>query len=41
MLTRKLETDGYKVAGRPKTTGDGYYESVVKDPEGNTVELTV
>lgn len=41
MLTRKSETDGYKVAGCPRTTDDGYYESVVKDPEGNTVELTV
>ena len=41
MLTRKLETDGYKVAGCPRTTGDGYYESVIEDPEGNIVELTV
>ena len=41
MPTRKLEADGYKVAGCPRTTGHGYYESVVKDPEGNTVELTV
>ena len=39
MLTRKLETDGYKVAGCPRTTGDGYYESVIEDP-GNIVELT-
>lgn len=40
-LTRKLQNAGYSVVEPPRTTGDGYYESVVKDPEGNTVELTV
>ncbi|MDF1511602.1 glyoxalase/bleomycin resistance/extradiol dioxygenase family protein, partial [Robertmurraya sp. DFI.2.37] len=25
----------------PRVTGDGYYESVVEDPEGNLIELTV
>ena len=25
----------------PRTTGDGYYEAVVLDPDGNRVELTV
>ncbi|MEK4563333.1 VOC family protein [Alkalihalobacillus sp. FSL R5-0424] len=25
----------------PRLTGDGYYESVLLDPEGNTIELTV
>jgi lactoylglutathione lyase len=25
----------------PRRTGDGYYESVVLDPEGNRLELTV
>jgi lactoylglutathione lyase len=24
----------------PRRTGDGYYESVVLDPDGNRVELT-
>jgi lactoylglutathione lyase len=28
------------VADGPRWTGDGYYESVVLDPEGNRVELT-
>jgi lactoylglutathione lyase len=28
------------VVGEPRTTGDGYYESVVLDPDGNRVELT-
>ena len=38
-LTDKLERDGFTVASRPRTTGDGYYESCVLDPEGNQVEL--
>lgn len=39
-LTSQLETDGYTVAGQPRTTGDGYYESVVLDPDGNRIEIT-
>lgn len=38
-LTERLRTDGFIIAGEPRTTGDGYYESVVLDPEGNMVEL--
>lgn len=30
-----------KVVGEARTTGDGCYESVVLDPEGNRLELTV
>lgn len=40
-LTEKLREDGYKIVGEPRTTGDGYYESVVEDGEGNQVEITV
>lgn len=40
-LTREIEQNGYTVVGLPRTTGDGYYESVVTDPEGNLIELTV
>jgi lactoylglutathione lyase len=40
-LTQKLKSDGFKVMGEPRTTGDGYYESVVLDPEGNRVEITI
>lgn len=39
-LTEKLRADGYTIEGEPRTTGDGYYESVVLDPEGNYVEIT-
>jgi len=28
-------------ADGPRATGDGYYEAVVLDPDGNRVELTV
>ena len=40
-LTQQLQKDGYEVASSPRRTGDGYYESVVLDPEGNRLELTV
>lgn len=40
-LTRRLEADGYTRLDGPRRTGDGYYESVVLDPEGNRIEITV
>lgn len=40
-LTETLRADGYQVVGEPRTTGDGYYESVVFDPERNRIEITV
>ena len=40
-LTEQLREDGYKVFSEPRHTGDGYFESVIGDPEGNYVELTV
>ena len=40
-LTARLRADGYEVVDGPRRTGDGYYESVVLDPEGNRLELTV
>jgi len=39
-LTEKLRQDGYSILGEPRTTGDGYYESVVLDPENNRIEIT-
>ena len=41
LLTEKIRQNGYKVIGEPRTTGDGYYESVIADPEGNWIEITV
>lgn len=40
-LTEKLRKDGLHIVGEPRTTGDGYYESIVLDPEGNRIEITV
>ena len=40
-LTQQMSGDGITIVGEPRTTGDGYYESVVLDPEGNRVEITV
>lgn len=40
-LTERLRADNYIIENEPRTTGDGYYESVVSDPEGNYVEITV
>jgi lactoylglutathione lyase len=39
-LTQRLRTDGYPVLDGPRRTGDGYYESVVLDPDGNRIEIT-
>lgn len=40
-LTDRLRLDGFEICGEPRTTGDGYYESVILDPEGNHIEITV
>lgn len=40
-LTEQLREDGFTVAGEPRITGDGYYESVVLDNDGNRIEITV
>jgi lactoylglutathione lyase len=40
-LTARLAVDGHRVLDGPRRTGDDYYESVVLDPDGNRVEITV
>jgi len=40
-LTEQLKETGIKIIGEPRTTGDGYYESVFLDPENNRVEITI
>ena len=39
-LTERLRKDNFTIFSEPRTTGDGNYESVVLDPEGNYVEIT-
>lgn len=39
-LTERLRADGCEVVDGPRRTGDGYYESVVLDPDGNRLEIT-
>jgi lactoylglutathione lyase len=40
LLTERFRLNGIKIVGEPRTTGDGYYESVILDPEGNHIEIT-
>lgn len=40
-VTNILQSDGYTIKSKPRTTGDGYYESIILDPEGNEIEITV
>jgi len=39
LLTNTLRRDGYTIFSNPRTTGDGYYESCILDPDGNQVEI--
>jgi lactoylglutathione lyase len=39
-LTDRLRRDNFTIFSEPRTTGDGNYESVVLDPEGNYLEIT-
>ena len=39
-LAARLRADGVPVDDGPRRTGDGYYECMVRDPEGNRVEVT-
>lgn len=39
-LLRRMLESGVLIRSPARTTGDGYYEAVVEDPDGNEVELT-
>lgn len=39
-ITEVMRADGITILGEPRFTGDGYYESVIADPEGNRIEIT-
>ena len=38
-LAARMAGGGVSVVSHPRTTGDGYYEAVVRDPDGNLVEI--
>lgn len=39
-FVEKMVSKQYPLLNGPRMTGDGYYEAVVQDPEGNLIELT-
>jgi 2-haloacid dehalogenase len=39
-LIHDMEAAGVSVVSQPRLTGDGYYEAVIADSEGNLVEIT-
>ncbi|MEA4812014.1 MAG: VOC family protein [Anaerolineaceae bacterium] len=41
LLTLKMRNADIKIISGPRPTGDGYYETLLEDPEGNLVEVTV
>ncbi|WP_058909860.1 VOC family protein [Entomohabitans teleogrylli] len=38
-LAQRAQQEGILVSG-PRYTGDGFYEAVLRDPDGNLVEIT-
>lgn len=40
-ITAALQQAGVPVLDGPRVTGDGYYETLVLDPDGNRVEITI
>jgi lactoylglutathione lyase len=39
-LVAAFREQGVTLESGPRTTGDGYYEAVILDPEGNRIEIT-
>ena len=39
-LVSRLQGDGYPILDGPRRTGDGYYEAITLDPDGNRIEIT-
>lgn len=38
-LVARLEAEGVRVLSQARWTGDGYYEAVIADPDGNVIEI--
>lgn len=39
-MAKRFKEGGFTILSQPRTTGDGYYECAITDPEGNYVEIT-
>jgi 2-haloacid dehalogenase len=39
-LVKEMEASGVRIVSRPRLTGDGCYEAVIADSEGNLLEIT-
>jgi len=39
-MVKEMEAEGVRIVSPPRITGDGYYEAVVADSEGNVIEIT-
>jgi 2-haloacid dehalogenase len=39
-LVKEMEVAGVRIVSGPRVTGDGYYEAVIADSEGNLIEIT-
>lgn len=39
-MALRFKEDDVTILSAPRTTGDGYYECAVADPEGNYIEIT-
>ena len=40
-ITSRAQSDGIILVSGPRYTGDGYYESVLLDPDENQLEITI
>jgi len=40
LKAKELETAGFPILKKPRTTGDGYYEFETLDVDGNKIEVT-
>jgi lactoylglutathione lyase len=40
-LVKEMEAAGVRIISAPRMTGDGYYEALVTDTEGNLLEITI
>lgn len=39
-LVERMRGDGVHIRSEARLTGDGYYEAVIDDPDGNPIEVT-